>query len=158
MTMNYCGRCGSAKGTTARFCRQCGAELGSQAAISSSSTPLNVEFSTRSAMKNSGRETKPSSPTPPPSPETDPARDNPIDPSPNTSKSSGKSPEGGDQDPKAISESLRRIRTSGPLILEAIKQNNDRQNNERINEIIAQSVMDLNKTKMILKPKKPPRP
>jgi len=109
-------------------------------------------------MKNSGRETKPSSPTPPPSPETDPARDNPIDPSANTSKSSAKSPEGGDQDPKAISESLRRIRTSGPLILEAIKQNNDRQNNERINEIIAQSVQGLNQDKIDLKRDEPVAP
>jgi len=114
-------------------------------------------------MKNPGRETKPSSPTAPPSPETDPARDNPISPSPNTSKSSAKSPEGGEQDPRAISESLRRIRTSGPLIIEAIKQNNTRQNNERINEIIAQSVQGLGEKKAEVKrddpiPPLPPPP
>src|SRR5215471_19074503 len=62
MTMNYCGRCGSANGTAARFCRQCGAELGSQAAISSSSTPHNVEFSSKSVMKNPVRETEPTPP------------------------------------------------------------------------------------------------
>src|SRR5215470_1979270 len=116
MTMNYCGRCGSANGTTARFCRQCGAELGGQAAISSSSAPLNVEFSTRSGMKNPGRETGPAPPGPKPSPETRLAKDDSIhqrdqgDKALDTSKNSG----GGVQDPKAISESLRRIRTSGP--------------------------------------------
>ncbi len=44
-------------------------------------------------------------------------------------------PQTGEQDPKTISESLRRIRTSGPLIIEAIKQNQD-----RAAEIIAQSI------------------
>src|SRR5262245_10277182 len=149
MTMNYCGRCGSANGTTARFCRQCGAELGSQAAISSSSTPLNVEFSSRSAMKNSGRETKPSSPNPPPSSETNPARENLVVPPPNNPKSS----EGGGQDPKAISESLRRIRTSGPLIIEAIKQNSD-----RAREIIEQSIQGLSENKVEIKRDEPPPP
>src|SRR4030095_7943915 len=152
MTMNYCGRCVSPNGTTARFCRQCGAELGSQAAISPSSTPLNVEFSTRSTMKNPGRETKPSSPTPPPSPETKPARENEISPPPSAPKSS----EVADQDPKAISESLRRIRTSGPLIIEAIKQNS-----ERAREIIEQSVQGLSENKVEVKrdtPLAPPPP
>lgn len=60
MTMNYCGKCGSANGTTARFCRQCGTELGSQAAFSQQSTPLNVEFSTKAAMKEKPKEEKPS--------------------------------------------------------------------------------------------------
>jgi tetratricopeptide (TPR) repeat protein len=67
-------------------------------------------------------------------------------------------PEADDRDPKAISESLRRIRTSGPLIIEAIKQKQD-----RINEIIAQSVEGLNQGKGEVKreeaaPPKPPAP
>src|SRR5262249_16164823 len=136
MTMNYCGRCGSANGTAARFCRQCGAELGSQAAISSSSAPLNVEFSTKSMMKNPARDSKPSPPEPKlTSPGT---KDEPRKEPPDTTNN----PEGGDQDPKAISESLRRIRTSGPLIIEAIKQNSD-----RVNEIIAQSIQGLSENK-----------
>src|SRR5262249_49413605 len=48
--------------------------------------------------------------------------------------------------------------TSGPLILEAIKQNNDRQNNDRINEIIAQSVQGLNQDKIDLKRDEPIAP
>ncbi len=68
------------------------------------------------------------------------------------------SPETGERDPKAISESLRRIRTSGPLIIEAIKQKQD-----RINEIIAQSVEGLNQGQGEVKreeagPPKPPAP
>lgn len=129
MTMNYCGRCGSANGATARFCRQCGADLSSQAAASSSSTPFNVEFSTRSAPKDQQRETEPS-------PETKPIEDGLSDQAPGADASG----EGGHQNPKEISESLRRVRVSGPLILAAIKQNNDRQSIDRINEIIAQSI------------------
>src|SRR5215470_1094259 len=51
MTMNYCGRCGSANGATARFCRQCGADFSSQAAASSSAPPFNVELSGKPVMK-----------------------------------------------------------------------------------------------------------
>src|SRR6266542_3971939 len=59
MTMNYCGRCGSANGATARFCRQCGADLSSQTAASSSAPPFNVEFSGKPVTKNLERETRP---------------------------------------------------------------------------------------------------
>ncbi|HKQ74165.1 MAG TPA: tetratricopeptide repeat protein [Blastocatellia bacterium] len=100
-------------------------------------------------MKNPGRESKPSSPTPPPSPETKPAKDNPIVPPPNITRSS----EGGEQDPKAISESLRRIRTSGPLIIEALKQNS-----ERAREIIEQSIQGLSDNKTDVKRDAPPTP
>jgi tetratricopeptide (TPR) repeat protein len=103
--------------------------LSSQAAVSSSSTPFDVGFSTESAKKDPERESKPS-------PGTRPFEVEPDDRTPDFSASG----EGGDQDPKAISESLRRIRVSGPLILEAIKQSNDRQSIDRINEIIAQSI------------------
>src|SRR5882672_5207369 len=146
MTMNYCGRCGSANGATARFCRQCGADLSSQAAASSSSTPFNVEFSTRSATKNPEKEAKPAISETEPSPETGPVEDGPSDRTPDAEAP----PEGGDQDPKAISASLRRIRASGPLILAAIKQN-DRQSMERINEIIAQSIQGLTEDKAPVK-------
>jgi tetratricopeptide (TPR) repeat protein len=112
--------------------------LSGQTAISSSSAPLNVEFSTKSAMKKPVRDNKSSPPETKtiPSETSDASRHQP----PGASKSS----EGGAQDPKAISESLRRIRTSGPLIIEAIKQKNDQQKNERINEIITQSVQGFN--------------
>src|SRR5262249_31304449 len=115
---------------------QCGTDLSSQAAVSSSSTPFNVEFSTRSAAKDPERETEPALSKTEPSPGTGPVEDGPSDQTPDASTT----PEDGHQDPKAISESLRRIRVSGPLILAAIKQNNDRQSIDRINEIIAESI------------------
>ncbi len=156
MTMNYCGRCGSANGTTARFCRQCGAELSSQTAVSSSATPLNVEFSTKAVMKDPGKETTPTPPNPKPPqgvqrgqereaaikepPEINPQLPQPVQGG--EAPGAPQTPETDDRDPKAISESLRRIRTSGPLIIEAIKQKQD-----RINEIIAQSVEGMNQGK-----------
>ncbi|MGH9766003.1 MAG: tetratricopeptide repeat protein [Blastocatellia bacterium] len=89
-------------------------------------------------MKNPGKENKPSPPETKPTPETKAASDDPRQEPPDTSKNT----EVADQDPKAISESLRRIRTSGPLIIEAIKQNRD-----RVNEIIALSVQGMNENK-----------
>jgi tetratricopeptide (TPR) repeat protein len=152
MTMNYCGRCGSANGATARFCRQCGADLSSQAAASSSSTSFDIEFSSRPATKNPGKEA-----TPAPS-GTEPSSGNrPVEEGPND-RASGASwaSDGDDQDPKKISASLRRIRASGPLIIAAIKQN-DRQSMERINEIIEQSIQGMNENKGAVKtPDKPP--
>src|SRR5215510_11163877 len=128
--MNYCGRCGSANGATARFCRQCGADLSSQAAASSSTPPFNVEFSGRPVTKNLERETRP------------------IPSEPDSPHGAGLvEGEVGEQDPRAISESLRRIRSSGPLIIAAIKQNTDRQSIDRINEIIAQSIQGMTEDK-----------
>ena len=172
MTMNYCGRCGSANGTTARFCRQCGAELSSQTAVSSSATPLNIEFSTKAVMKDPGKETTPTPPNPK-QPQgvqrgqeraaaiKEPPEINTQPPQPAQGGQASGAPqatETDERDPKAISESLRRIRTSGPLIIEAIKQKQD-----RINEIIAQSVEGLNQGKGEVKreepkPPKPPAP
>lgn len=146
--MNYCGRCGSANGATARFCRQCGADLSSQAAASSSSTPFNVEFSGKPVTKNPEREVGPAPPEPEPPHETGPAEAEPGD---RTSDASARG-EGGGQDPKAISESLRRIRASGPLIIAAIKQNTDRQSIDRINEIIAQSIEGMTENKAVETP------
>ena len=48
--MNYCGKCGSANGSKALFCRQCGTELNSQSALSFPSAPLNVEFASRPTL------------------------------------------------------------------------------------------------------------
>ncbi|MGE0128847.1 MAG: tetratricopeptide repeat protein [Blastocatellales bacterium] len=83
-------------------------------------------------MKKTGKENNQ------PPPENKSARPDPRNQQPDASANS----ESGDQDPKAISESLRRIRTSGPLIIEAIKQKND-----RINEIIAESVQGMSENK-----------
>src|SRR5499427_5891322 len=143
MTMNYCGRCGSANGATARFCRQCGADLSSQAAASSSAPPFNAEFSGKPAPKNLERETRPATSEPESHHEAGPIEGGPGDRTPDAAAGG----EGGDQDPKAISESLRRIRSSGPLIIAAIKQNTDRQSIDRINEIIAQSIQGMTEDK-----------
>src|SRR5215470_12002267 len=143
MTMNYCGRCGSANGATARFCRQCGADLSSQAAASSSAPPFNIEFTGKPVTKNLEGETRPASSEPEPPHGTGPVEGGPSDRTPEADVRG----EGGDQDPKAISESLRRIRASGPLIIAAIKQNTDRQSIDRINEIIAQSIEGMTEDK-----------
>lgn len=123
MTMNYCGRCGAANGTAARYCRQCGVELHNQAAFSSGTSPLNVEFSARNAQKDRAREVPPP-PTPPPYP---------------TAKTTTVSSDKEDdevKDPKAISESLKKLRASGPLTETA----KDKKKQERINQIIDSSV------------------
>jgi tetratricopeptide (TPR) repeat protein len=148
MTMNYCGRCGSANGATARFCRQCGADLSSQAAASSSAPPFNVEFSGRPVTKKLEKENRPDPSEPEPPHETGPAEAGPGDPASDASARG----EGGEQDPRAISESLRRIRASGPLIIAAIKQNTDRQSIDRINEIIAQSIQGMTEEKATVEP------
>jgi len=89
-------------------------------------------------MKNPGKEASQSTPTSRAAAESNPTKDDlPVAP-PEAPQSS----ESVSQDPKAISESLRRIRTSGPLIIEAIKQNN-----ERAREIIAQSIQGLSENK-----------
>jgi tetratricopeptide (TPR) repeat protein len=122
--------------------------LSSQAAASSSSAPFNVEFSTRPAKKNQEKEAMPAPSESELSVEADPAPSAPSKrlaasaPTENPSDNS----EGMDQDPKAISASLRRIRASGPLILAAIKQN-DRESMERINEIIEQSIQGMKEEK-----------
>lgn len=133
MTMNYCGRCGAANGTAARYCRQCGAELNNQAAFSSASARLNVEFSARNATKDHQRETLPGSPSPTSINNSDTGKlpggaVNTIDQTPEP----GTVPDSND---KAISESLKRLRASGPLIVEAVKKKQ-----ERINQIIAESI------------------
>jgi tetratricopeptide (TPR) repeat protein len=48
--MNYCGKCGTANGSKAYFCRQCGAELNNQSKLVFPSAPLDVEFAAKSNM------------------------------------------------------------------------------------------------------------
>lgn len=139
MTMNYCGRCGAANGTAARYCRQCGAELHNQAAVSSSSTPLNVEFSARNiSRENRSTRFENAAPVSPEKVETgklnQPKAVN-KEIAPQTPASTPQVSAEENNDPKAISESLKRIRASGPLIVEAVKKKQ-----ERINQIIAESI------------------
>lgn len=133
MTMNYCGRCGAANGTAARYCRQCGAELNNQATFSSASARLNVEFSARSASKEFQREALAQTTTPTNFDSADTGKLT----SQATSTPEQTQPPINDSDSsdKAISESLKRIRASGPLIVEAVKKKK-----ERINQIIAESI------------------
>jgi tetratricopeptide (TPR) repeat protein len=135
--MNYCGRCGSANGTSARFCRQCGAELSSQAAFSSPSAPLNVEFSAKAGAKESQKESKPArveekQATVNPQVATDGEK-----PAPDNLDQSDGPVEAGEptRDPVAISKSLRRVRASGSLIIEASKKDQ-----EQMNDIISQAI------------------
>lgn len=147
MTMNYCGRCGAANGTAARYCRQCGAELHNQATVSSSSTPLNVEFSARSTSKEL-RSAKLESFAP--VPQQDNADTGKLtQPAPKSRETSAQSatatPQAIDNesnDPKSISESLKRLRASGPLLVEAVKKKQ-----ERINQIISESIEGKNEGK-----------
>jgi hypothetical protein len=125
MTMNYCGRCGSANGNSARFCRQCGAELSSQAALSSPSAPLNVEFSAKAAMKESEEETIP----------TPPELNQITEIVQTVAETPQEETEQSLHDPIAVSKSLRRVRASGSLIIEASKKKQD-----EMNKIIAQAI------------------
>src|SRR5262249_38773443 len=93
--------------------------------------------------KNLERETMPAPSEPEPPHGTGPVEGGTSDRTPDAPARG----EGGEQDPKAISESLRRIRASGPLIIAAIKQNTDRQSIDRINEIIAQSIQGMTEDK-----------
>lgn len=136
MTMTYCGRCGSANGSAARYCRQCGAELSSQAAFSSSSTPLNVEFSARTSSA--------------PAKEPAPAAQEPKVTAAAATESDQSAQQ---QDAKAISESLRRIRASGPLLVEAAKKKQ-----ERISQIISDSIEGFSPDKAETPNKKEPAP
>jgi len=120
--------------------------LSSQAAASSSSTPFDIEFSTRPATKNLGKEAKPAPSGTEPSSGNRPVEEGPSDHASGASWAS----DGDDQDPKKISANLRRIRASGPLIIAAIKQN-DRQSMERINEIIEQSIQGMNEDNVAVK-------
>ena len=110
---------------------------------SSSAPPFNIEFSGRPITKKLEKEIRRILRSPNRLMKPGPGRGRACD---RTSDASARG-EGGDHDPKAISESLRRIRASGPLIIAAIKQNTDRQSIDRINEIIAQSIQGMTEDK-----------
>lgn len=110
MTMNYCGKCGSANGPRALFCRQCGSDLSNQTTLSTPSAPLNVEFSAKSPSRE-----MPAIEAPPPVIDVDENAETP--------------------DPISISQSLRKVRASGPLIIEASMKKE-----QQMNQIIEQSV------------------
>jgi tetratricopeptide (TPR) repeat protein len=132
MTITYCGKCGSANGTSARFCRQCGVELSSQSAFSPHSTPPNVEFFPKAGTKDSKKDHETSAPIKHQSEQIIISAKGSIsnDPFP-------PAPDSGDaqQDPVAISKSLRRVRASGSLIIEASKKKQD-----EMNAIIAMAI------------------
>jgi tetratricopeptide (TPR) repeat protein len=125
--------------------------LSSQAAFSSPSTPLNVEFSAKAGMKESQKETKPVPPEPNQTPvetlgqslrgrrtagsqspagETEASEAEGVDHADGPDQAADAT-----QDPVAISKSLRRVRASGSLIIEASKKQQ-----EQMNEIIAQAI------------------
>jgi tetratricopeptide (TPR) repeat protein len=133
MTITYCGKCGSANGTSARYCRQCGVELSSQSAFSAHSTPPNVEFFPKAGTRDSHRDHTPSASTQPDSEQiVISAKGSISDDSSATVTDSGEAP----QDPVAISKSLRRVRASGSLIIEAAS----RKKQDEMNAIIAMAI------------------
>ncbi|HKX30712.1 MAG TPA: tetratricopeptide repeat protein [Blastocatellia bacterium] len=129
--------------------------MGSQAALSSPSTPLNVEFS----AKPGNKETREESLAPPP--ESIPALDaelaetQDLPPVPRTGPLDGS--EEPTRDPISISKSLRRVRASGSLIIETSKKKQ-----EEMNKIIAQAIegADSKSRQPALPPvaKTPPKP
>src|SRR5262245_56320206 len=117
MTITYCGKCGSANGNSARYCRQCGVELSSQTALSPRSTSLNVEFLPISGTKDNREDQSQSEQI-----TISASGSISVDPSPSRSEQD-------EPDPIAISKSLRRVRASGSLILEvASKKKQDEMN------------------------------
>jgi tetratricopeptide (TPR) repeat protein len=133
MTITYCGKCGSANGTSARFCRQCGVELSSQSAFSPHSTPLNVEFFPKAGTRDSNKDHESHAPIQHQSEQIiisakGSISDDPFSPV----LDSGEAP----QDPVAISKSLRRVRASGSLIIEAASKKKQ----DEMNAIIAMAI------------------
>ncbi len=121
MTMNYCGKCGSANGARALFCRQCGTELSNQTTLSSPSAPLNVEFMAKPPSKE-----LPNLPV-----ETRKAVEEKSSHDKDVSDEKGQP----NPDPITISQSLRKVRASGPLIIEASMKKE-----QQMNQIIEQSI------------------
>lgn len=150
MTMTYCGKCGSANGAAASYCRSCGVELSNQDALPATSTPPGLELmagptppSEKSPRRNNAAPqnlkesdaaqnlnqdaTKPAltrnknTPPPPPAP-----------PLPNAA---AKADPPALQDQKVSSQSLRSLRASMTLPLD-----NAQEKQERWNQINAESV------------------
>jgi tetratricopeptide (TPR) repeat protein len=133
MTITYCGKCGSANGTSARYCRQCGVELSNQSAFYAHSTPLNVEFFPKGGTRDSNKDQAPPAPSQPQSEQiVISAKGSISDDSSSTAIGSGDAL----QDPVAISQSLRRVRASGSLIIEAAS----RKKQDEMNAIIAMAI------------------
>jgi tetratricopeptide (TPR) repeat protein len=133
MTITYCGKCGSANGTSARYCRQCGMELSNQSAFSARSTPLNVEFFPKAGTRDSNRDHTQSASTQPDSEQiVISAKGSISDDSSSAMTDSGEAL----QDPVAISKSLRRVRASGSLIIEAASKKKQ----DEMNAIIAMAI------------------
>jgi tetratricopeptide (TPR) repeat protein len=141
MTISYCGKCGSANGTSARYCRQCGVELSSHSAFSPHATPLNVEFFPKAGTKDIRH---------------DPRNENRNDVrddiqseqiiisakgSLSADPSSAADPAETSHDPVAISKSLRRVRASGSLILEVASKKKQ----DEMNAIIALAIEGFDK-------------
>src|SRR5262245_12612561 len=138
MTITYCGKCGSANGTSARFCRQCGVELSSHSAFSTHSTPLNVEFFPRAGTKDPRETPRKTAREQDQSQEqlTISARGS-LAPDPSSAAEEGEAP----PDPVAISKSLRRVRASGSLILEVASKKKQ----DEMNTIIAMAIESFDK-------------
>jgi tetratricopeptide (TPR) repeat protein len=151
MTITYCGKCGSANGNSARYCRQCGVELSSQTALSQRSTPLNVEFFPIGGTKDIREDQSQSE------------QSEQITISASGELSIDQSPSRADQgeaqpDPVAISKSLRRVRASGSLILEVASKKKQ----DEMNAIIAMAIEGFDQhpdqPEKLLKASKPPHP
>jgi tetratricopeptide (TPR) repeat protein len=157
MTITYCGKCGSANGTSARYCRQCGVELSSQSAFSAHSTPLNVEFFPKAGTRDSNKDQvtpAPLAPLAPSQPQSEQivisAKGSISDDSSSTAAGSGEAL----QDPVAISKSLRRVRASGSLIIEAAS----RKKQDEMNAIIALAIEGYEKQSDYPEQTQPPSP
>jgi tetratricopeptide (TPR) repeat protein len=133
MTITYCGKCGSANGTSARYCRQCGVELSHQSAFSARSTPLDVEFFPKTGMREANKDQVRSSPPQPDSEQIVISAKGVISDDPSSTVADS---EEAPQDPVAISKSLRRVRASGSLIIEAASKKKQ----EEMNAIIALAI------------------
>lgn len=144
MTITYCGKCGSANGTSARYCRQCGVELSSHASFSAPSKPL-VEFIPKGETRAIREDEVADQPRP------DQIRITAsgsltFDPPQDSDRGEGQA------DPVAISKSLRRVRASGSLILEAASKKKQ----EEMGAIIALAIEGFDKYSE--QPEKAPRP
>jgi tetratricopeptide (TPR) repeat protein len=148
MTITYCGKCGSANGNSARYCRQCGVELSSQTALSQRSTPLNVEFFPIGGTNDIQEDQSQSEQI-----TISASGSISVDPSPSRSDEEDAQP-----DPVAISKSLRRVRASGSLILEVASKKKQ----DEMNAIIALAIEGFDQNpdqpEKLLKASKPPHP
>lgn len=166
MTMTYCGKCGSANGAAASYCRSCGVELSDQAALPATSTPPGAELrvaptplsETGPHRNNAAPQTLEESDTAQnlnqdaPQPVLTRNKNTPPPPpAPPLPNAAAKADPPALQDPKVSSQSLRRLRASLPI--------DDAQNKEeRFNQIIAESIEGPNQDKTAIPPLPPAAP